>query len=818
VNHLRLGVARASRLAALAVLGLLMAGAATAPPPPGPDQPAASSPKRVLLIYDYAPLSPAVLAHEQGLAASLRSSAEPINLYTEYLNLTQLDHNTFPDETVAYLRAKYAPGGLDLLVLAGSRLVRFALNQRDRLFPGVPIVFTGVERHAASDIVLPDDVTGVWFTPGWKTTLDAARRLQPDTKRALVISGASGIDRVWAAAARAQLESLRGPLEIEYLVGPRLESLLERVATLPQHTVILIGTFSRDATGRDFRTPMVISQVASAARVPTYSVNETALGGGVVGGHVVNFKAQGARTAEMVMRVLRGERPPPGDSDTMVYRFDARQLKRWGLDARRLPAGSVVLYDEPSVWRHYGPYIAGGLALMALQSVLIAALLAQRAQRRRAEQALAERLRFETLLAELSALFAARPSAEVDRQIADALRRIVEDLDVDRAAVGQLGAGTKVQVTHAWTRPGIARLPSVLDSSLLPWIVSRVRQGHVVSLARPEDLPPEAALDLKTLKAMHTRSVAVVPIQTGDAVDGFFSVAAIREERRWVSDLVARLTLLADVFASALARQRIEQAMEETRRHREELAHVQRVATLGELAGGLAHEINQPLAAIVLNARAADRLLAAGADPRADDRAELRGTLGDIVEDSKRAAQIIHGLRTLFRKDHVERQPLSLNGLIEQVVTLLQADFRRKDVRVQLELDRTLPPVRGDAAPLQQVVLNLLVNAGEAIGALEGGRREVTIMTTRRAGDLVELTVSDTGIGVKDEELERIFDRFVSAKPEGLGMGLAISRSIVTGHGGRIWATRNLDQGITLHVELLLTTGEPAPGVSETSR
>jgi signal transduction histidine kinase len=791
----------------LAVLALLMMGAATTLPSPDPGTPPASPPKRVLLIYDYARPSPAVLSHEQALTAGLRSDAGPVNVYTEYLNLTQLDHKTFPEETAAYLRAKYAPVGIDLLVLAGSRLLRFAVQRREHLFPGVPIVFTGVERHAAADIALPDDVTGVWLNVGWATTLEAALKLQPHTTRVLIVNGASGIDRVWDAAARAQLASPGRALQIEYVLGPPIEGLQQRLANLPAQTVVLFGPFTRDATGRDFRNPEVINRLAGAASAPSYSVNEAAIGGGVVGGHVVSFEAQGARAAEQALRMLRGDRTPPGDFDTNVYRFDARQLQRWRLDARRLPAGSVILFDEPSVWRQYGGYFAGGLVLLLVQSALIAALLAQRGQRRRAEQALAERLRFETLLAELSALVASHHGGEVDRHIEDALRRIVEDLDVDRATVGQLPrVGDKAEITHAWTRQGIPPLPNVLDSRLLPWIVARVRQGQAVSLARPEDLPAEAEVDLKTLRGMRTRSLAVVPFSIGDSVDGFLSVAALRDERRWVSDLVARLTLLADVFASALARQRAEHAMEQTRRHREELAHVQRVTTLGELAGGLAHEINQPLAAIVMNARAADRLLANATEPSASMGAELRSTLDDIVQDSKRAAEIIHGLRTLFRKEDVERQPLNLNGLVEQVVTLLQADFRRRAVRVRLDLDRTIPPLLADAVPLQQVVLNLLVNAGEAIGALEGGRREVTIATTRRATDVVELTVSDTGIGVKDEELERIFERFVSAKPDGLGMGLAISRSIVSNHGGRIWATRNVDQGITVHVELPLAS------------
>src|SRR6185295_14409695 len=178
----------------------------------------------------------------------------------------------------------------------------------------------------------------------------------------------------------------------------------------------------------------------------------------------------GARATELALRVLRGDRTPPGDFDTNVYRFDARQLQRWRLDARRLPAGSVILFDEPSVWRQYGAYFAGGLVLLLVQSALIAALLAQ-----------------------LSALFASHHGGEVDQHIEDALRRIVEDLDVDRATVGQLPrVGDKAEITHAWTRQGIPPLPNVLDSRLLPWIVSRVRQGQAVSLARPEDLPAEA--------------------------------------------------------------------------------------------------------------------------------------------------------------------------------------------------------------------------------------------------------------------------------------------------------------------------------------
>src|SRR5262249_54265427 len=162
------------------------------------------------------------------------------------------------------------------------------------------------DRHAAVDIVLPDDVRGVWLMPGWATTLDAALKLKPHTTRVLVITGASGIDNVWSAAARAQIEPVRRGVGGGYVTGPPIGSLQERLAKLPPHTVVLFGPFTRDETGRDFRTPEAIHRLAAAVSVPTFSVLESALGSSVVGGHVVSFEALGARTAELAMRVLRG--------------------------------------------------------------------------------------------------------------------------------------------------------------------------------------------------------------------------------------------------------------------------------------------------------------------------------------------------------------------------------------------------------------------------------------------------------------------------------------------------------------------------------
>jgi signal transduction histidine kinase len=221
------------------------------------------------------------------------------------------------------------------------------------------------------------------------------------------------------------------------------------------------------------------------------------------------------------------------------------------------------------------------------------------------------------------------------------------------------------------------------------------------------------------------------------------------------------------------------------------------MTTTGELTAALAHEINQPLTAIVANAQAARRMLE-GPAPAPED---LQETLADISEDAKRAALIIGRLRAMSKRQEAKPEPVDCNGLVMSVATLLRHDVQRKGVTITFNLTQPLPPVSADPVQLQQVVLNLLVNAADAVIAVEGSR-EITVATTVGHGGRVELSVSDTGIGVPESDLERIFAPFVTTKRDGLGMGLSISRSIVTAHEGRMWATRNPTGGLTVHVEL----------------
>ncbi len=231
---------------------------------------------------------------------------------------------------------------------------------------------------------------------------------------------------------------------------------------------------------------------------------------------------------------------------------------------------------------------------------------------------------------------------------------------------------------------------------------------------------------------------------------------------------------------------------DEARVEREELAHVLRVATLGELTTSIAHEISQPLAAIAANAQAARNML---------PPAPVQEVLGDITAEANRGLQIIQRLRALFRKEHESRILVDVNALIENMIALLRADMERRRIAVRFAPGEALPAILGDVVLLQQVVLNVVINACDAIDATAVGPRTILIETTGVDGH-VAIAVRDTGIGVQESELQRIFEQFVSSKPQGLGMGLAISRSIIKAHGGRIWATANADMGLTMHVDL----------------
>ena len=226
---------------------------------------------------------------------------------------------------------------------------------------------------------------------------------------------------------------------------------------------------------------------------------------------------------------------------------------------------------------------------------------------------------------------------------------------------------------------------------------------------------------------------------------------------------------------------------------RSDLAHVARISSLGVLTASIAHEVNQPLSGIVTNASTCLRMLAA--DPPNVEGA--RETVRRTIRDGNRAAEVINRLRALFSKKETTPEPVDLNEATEEVIALLMSELQRNRVILRPELANDLPLVMGDRVQLQQVILNLIRNASDAMSSVDDRPRQLLVRTEAEAGERVRLSVQDAGGGFDPQAADRLFDTFYTTKNEGMGIGLSVSRSIIESHHGRLWATRNEGPGAT---------------------
>jgi len=305
-------------------------------------------------------------------------------------------------------------------------------------------------------------------------------------------------------------------------------------------------------------------------------------------------------------------------------------------------------------------------------------------------------------------------------------------------------------------------------------------------------------------------AVALCTKATADGDDHVMQYRMLTADGRvlWVHDMVRVVAGRADgrrqlrsVIVDITERK---QAELEAQKQRQLLTHLTRVATLGELSGALAHELSQPLTSILSNAQAAQRFLAR--EPV--DLGEVRDILKDIVDDDRRAGAVIRRWRTLLRKGETQLHPLDLNDVTNEVLRLAHSELSAHRVTVIAQLTPGLPAVRGDRVGLQQVLLNLIVNACDAMKLNEPAHRHLTVITGLDGAGAVQVSIADCGVGIPADKIERVFEPFFTTKEHGVGLGLAICRSIVAAHGGRMWATNNSDRGATFCFALSAQSGD----------
>jgi PAS domain S-box-containing protein len=354
--------------------------------------------RRVLFFNELGTWSPGVAAVNREIFATLEKSPYQIEFYSE-----SLDTSLFPDEASQhqfqdwYFR-KYRNRKPDLIIAVGPSPIKFMSDLHDTFSPGTPIVFWGSTEEFAEPPRLDSDFTGVWGVAQPDKTLEVALRLQPNTRHVIVVGGVAPYDRHLERLIKQRFDKYESKLEFTYLTELAMPDLLERLKHLPSNTIVYHTSIMEDAAGTHFIDAVQSApMVASTANAPVFAVDDVDVGGGTVGGDVLSFELAGQVAASMAVRILNGAKPQdiPIVRGANVYMFDWRVLHRWGLKENDLPPGSIVLNRQPTVWESYKSYIIAGISLILVETLLIVALLWQRARRREAEIQLANS--FETV-------------------------------------------------------------------------------------------------------------------------------------------------------------------------------------------------------------------------------------------------------------------------------------------------------------------------------------------------------------------------------------------------------------------------------------
>jgi PAS domain S-box-containing protein len=709
-------------------------------------------PRRVLLLYPYDNTTPSAASAGAAIRKRLEErSPEKIEFYANFLDLARFPTETDELRTAHHLAEKYASRSFDIVMPLNFEAQRFAIKYRELIAPNVPIVFCCVAADAVAAMDRQSGVTGVYGEFDLAKTLALGERLQPHARNLVVISGSSDIDRRWLEPMRRQIQPYEPRFETNYWIGIPYERLLEQVAHLSRETIVLFVTVFDDGTGRRFIPTQVVEDMAKVSSAPVYAPFGTPVGRGIVGGHTDSYEAAGTAAADLALEILSGKDPntiAPRSTEGR-YRVDARQLQRWQLAEKNLPPNTILYFKEPTLWELHSDLILVSSGVVLLQSALIAALLIEILRRRRAERSLKD---------------------------SEAQWRSVFEMSTAGVAL------TDRDLRFLATNPAFQAMLGYTDQEL------RGLTPLDITFEDDREVSRQLHNELLLEQRQYFDLVRRYRRKNGTTIWVHAYLSTIMDE-----DSRPRLFLVTTIDITA--RKVAEDAM---RVAQSELIRIGRLTMVGEMTASIAHEVNQPLQAIVANGNAGLRWLAQ-ARPDLD---EARAALKRAVDEGHRAGQVITSIRSMFKKDGLAKAPHDVNELVREVLVLVRGEVENQRVAVRTEMIDELPQVLIDRAQLLQVILNLVTNAIDAMGSNNGRARVLRLRSERHESAGIMVTVEDSGPGIDEENMDRIFEAFFTTKSHGMGMGLSICRSIVESHGGHLSASRGHPYGAVFQVVL----------------
>ena len=515
------------------------------------------TPQRVLILHAYNYTFPATtLVSDAARKRLLETYQKRLEIEADFLDLARLPSETHALRMATFLHEKYADKRFDLVLVIGVAAVPFIIKYRDLIAPGVPVVFAGGTRAILAAMRLPSDVTGVLFGFYPDKILDLAERLQPHARRLMVIGGSDNLDRSWQKLAREAVESRNQKFETTYRFDSTYDALLAEVSQLPSDTIVLLLTIYADSDGRRLMPQEAAAAVANVASAPIYGPFETFLGTGIVGGYIETYESLGIAAADMALEILSRTVPvtlPPRVDPGQAFRVDARAMERWGLKQSNLPPGSVVLFNEPSLWDQHRYLVLTSICIIGLQTAFLTALLFHRRRRWEAEASLRESEERKTFTA---------ASANIGLWQFD---RATNELWATEHCRAMFGLANDVPLT----RETFLAAVHPEDRRIAVDALRGVKKGRQFTLADARIVHPDGQVRWIRVRARSRLGDHGTP----DQLSGIF--VDITEQKN---------------------------AESEAELQRQEVTHLMRVSALGELSGAIAHEVNQPLTAILSNA------------------------------------------------------------------------------------------------------------------------------------------------------------------------------------------------------------------------
>lgn len=701
---------------------------------------------RVLILYSNDRLLPANQEMEKGIRRAFGSTGDvSADLFGEFLDAVRFPEADLSVAMERFLRDRHQSQPPAVCISIGPQALDFLMKRRDSLFPGVPVVFGGVTPPQIAALPARNDLAG--RPMDWSITplLERLPEMRPSIRRILIVTGAAEFDRKRHEEAVTQLRPFQSRYEFESSQGEDLDKLLERVSKLSDDTLVFYLTYFSTPDGRVMTPLDVAGRVAEASRVPVVCVYDTYIGSGVLGGPVMPFEEEGYAIGEIARKVAETGKAqdigilPPGEPRLI---FDSRVMKQHRWPASAMPPDAELRFESPGLWEAHRDAVLLGSGAMVLQSALIIGLFAARARQRVAEK---ERLHSES---RFTGVFEGSPvSISIIRQSDSRI------LDVNPAWE---------RTTHVSRDEAIGR--------------THLEMGFEFESSSSERFLEYLASG-KPLRDYEQR------LRMPDGTSRLLSVSTELLNLHGEPCYVSMAQDITD-------RQEAEEA-------RQQLAHALRLGMLGELTASIAHEVNQPLGAILSNADAATKLMEADHPPLD----EIRAILSDIRRDDLRAGEVIRQVRSMVAGTETRQLPLDPGELAGGVAALVRHDCTRHGIALSCEIAGNLPQVLGEKVQLEQVLLNLLLNAMDALKdqtQVNAGRMiHIAVDVTTDA--LVDISVRDSGPGIPPDVLPKVFENFFTTKTGGMGLGLALSHSIAEAHRGQLRAENCEDGGARFH-------------------